>query len=357
MPDSWDYSQPRGKSRNEAHFIPLMTWAISVLCVLVTLASHTSSNAPPNSLWYELGHFGSLPAERIWSGQYLAMLTSVFLHGSPAAIGMTLMHIGFNLSWFLKIGALLEETLHPLFFAAFFISAAVVASGAELAVSGTTGVGLSGVVYAAFGLLYAGRDRFSTWRALGSRDNLKIFVVWGLICVVLTWFGTIRIANAAHFGGLIFGLAVGNLLFAPRKRPAYAVGLVGLVAMFFCSILYLPWQSRWTFHKAGQEAARKNYAAAIGWYHRSIRLGYPEHMAWAGIARVELARDHVDAAEAAVEKMQQALKRDRARQGIPEEEDVESEEPAGPMDGRAPDAGRDNAAPPADPKPSPGDGA
>lgn len=326
MPDSWDYSRRRPEGALSGAQQPILTWLVCGLCVLLTVAHHTSAGMT-GTLWFQIGQFGVLPAEDIWEGHYAALFTSVFIHGNPSSLLNTVVHLGFNMLWFLRLGSLLEATIHPLFWALFFIASAVVASGAELAVMGQTGVGASGVVYALFGLLWAGRMQFPAWRAVATRETFNLFVGWGLFCLFATWMGALRIANAAHGGGFLFGLATGWLFVEKRHRLAGAAALAGLIALTLLSVTWLPWSAAWTEWRGDQALARGQPAAAIDWYRRSIRVGANEPLTWGKIAEVERMRNNPAGVEAAMREMERALQR---TQRGPEGPDNPNRPPAPP---------------------------
>jgi len=75
-----------------------------------------------------------------------------------------------------------------------------------------------------------GRTRLSRLlEKAGDPRDMRLFLVWGVLCIVLTVMHTFAVANGAHFGGLLFGLAVGNLFFS------HAVNRSGFPHSFCCS--------------------------------------------------------------------------------------------------------------------------
>lgn len=259
MPDSWDFAN----KKQERPSPPIMTYALTFVCVAVTLAFYVSKDDRSNP-WYVLGHLGSFPAEYIWAGHYAPLLTSVFLH-------LSFFHILFNMQMFIRLGSVMEETMNPLHYALFIVTAAVIGSGAELAVSGQTGAGMSGVVYAMCGLMWAGRSQIAAWRPVMTRYILNVFLIWGGFCVIATWTNALPVANAAHFGGLLYGFAVGFLFYSQRRRPLWGLVLVALVAVTVTSVTWMPWSEKWTTWKGRQAQTHKQYAEGVGWYYLDIR--------------------------------------------------------------------------------------
>ena len=161
------------------------------------------------------------------------MVTTAFVHGGW-------LHLLFDMLWLVQLGRILENTLHPLAYLGFVVAAAAVGSGCELLIPPhQTGIGMSGVVYAMFGLMWAGRSAFASWASVATPDNLRLFVLWGLFCIAGTYLHFLNIANGAHVGGFLFGLSVGYLFFTLRRHWVWAVPLVLLAGVTVFSAVRL----------------------------------------------------------------------------------------------------------------------
>ncbi len=275
MPDSWDYSQPRERT-SPIPFAPLITGLIIALSIIFTIAFQLP-HGETNTLWDRLARFGTVSPAEMWDGAYYVLFTSVFVHGS-------ILHILFNMMWLYRLGTVLEASLRPWVYALFFITATIVASAVEIVIMGAPGIGASGAVYAMFGLMWAGRGAFPAWRQLATRDNMNIFLVWGVFCIFTTWAGYMPVANGAHFGGLVFGLAIGWLFYSPRRQPLWSIPLTILVVATICSVTWMPWSGPWTWWKGNRELERHHYSNAVTWYHRSIDRGESPDSLWKNIA-------------------------------------------------------------------------
>jgi len=227
MPDAWDFSQKPQRAR-PAFQVPILTYLLLGLSALITVA-YLVPGGEPGGVWDRIGHFGLAESSGAapWS-----LITTIFVHGSP-------LHLLFNMIWLFQLGRILESTLSPVAYLAFIVSAAAVGSGCEVLISGTTGIGMSGVVYAMFALMWAGRGLYPAWAAVATRDNLRYFILWGLFCVAATWLHFLNIANSAHGGGFLFGLCIGFLFFVPRRRWVWAAPLVLLVGVTVFSAIRL----------------------------------------------------------------------------------------------------------------------
>lgn len=319
MPDDFDYSAPR--ERNPLRIstgYPILTHLLCAFCVVITTAYHTS-NSMQGTFWYNLGHFGVQQAHVIWDGRYYALFTSFFVH-------LSILHIAFNMMWMWQLGSLLETSIPRWQYLLFLLSAMLVGSCCELAISGQTGAGASGVVFAIFGLLWAGRGSSVAWRQVANQNNLKYFVAWGLICIVLTYTNVLRIGNGAHWGGFLYGLAVGGLCYAPRRQPLWGFALAGLGAVCVLSLTWLPWTAEWQYYRGWKDLDSKQYTSAIHHFEWALRLDrrpsgvYPIiAYCWQEIGKEAISRhDEKAAAEAeqqllaAIEQMEKTEKSDPA---------------------------------------------
>lgn len=228
-------SRPRG--------VPWLTWLACVLSVTLTVAWWL--NDRPAIGW------GTLPAPFIWSGRWGALVTTVFLHGG-------VLHLLFNLLWLLRLGSTVEQTFGHLEFAVFCLAAAFVSSGAELAVFGNVGVGMSGVVYALFGLVWGARRTLPAFTAVATDDNVRLMIGWMVLCFVMTELNLMNIANAAHAGGLLFGFAAARLLIerpAPvRHRVLAATVVASLITLTVFSVTWMPWSAEWRSWNEARQA-------------------------------------------------------------------------------------------------------
>jgi len=156
----------------------------------------------------------------------------------------------------------------------FVLAASFVSSSVQLGVSGSTGYGASGVVYALFGLMCASRESVPEFaRALGGNTAL-LFWGWLLGCILATRAGIAGVGNGAHVAGLLFGLVVARLVILKTVRRTLALsGTALLVAVSLVPLFWSPWSSTWVGYKAYRAHVAGDYDAAIAGYRRSIALG------------------------------------------------------------------------------------
>lgn len=245
--------------------------------------------------WEALAKFGYLPADSIWDGSYWALITSAFVH-------LEIWHIAFNLYWLWVLGSRLEGEIGSLKFLGFFIVSALVSSSFQLAISGDTGIGASGVVYAIFGFMWPTRHRYARFNEVLDERTIQIFIVWLGFCIVATYLKIWEVGNAAHVSGLLFGSAVAGAFVLPYKPRLMLTGLVTLVGLSIVPLFWCPWNVTWLSHQAYNAHAAEQYDAALVRYNQIINLD-PEN-AWALLNRsyVYEALDKPDEAQADLER-------------------------------------------------------
>jgi membrane associated rhomboid family serine protease len=196
---------------------PVVTYAVAILCGIVYLLE----------LWNRRAVFALLvnPLENLPQGGWLSVLTITLVHGSPSP-----MHIVFNLLAFLALGRVVEQTIGSVRYLLLLVALAWVSSSYQLGLEHVPGIGLSGVVYGVFGFMLGAspRDRLFRWYV---KQNLRVMLGWAVLCVALTHFNILGVANTAHFSGLFFGAICGLAYGLPRFASALWVLAFGLAAM------------------------------------------------------------------------------------------------------------------------------
>ncbi len=252
-----------------------LTAVACLFCIVVFLALGLGGDVS-----WEVGErWGYFPDNVIWEGKPWALITSVFVH-------LEIWHIAFNVYWLCLLGTCLEHTLGSLRWLLFFLGAAWVSASAELLFGGGAGIGMSGVGYALFGFGWVARQKMPRFAEIINDQTAQIFLVWLLLCVALTQFGVMQIANWAHAFGLAFGTAVAAL-FVLRWRPWLpAAALAALVAVSFVPLRWCPLSPIWVSLQATQAQERYDYATAIRWYERSLALGQDPAWVWVNLASI-----------------------------------------------------------------------
>lgn len=153
-------------------------------------------------------------------GELWRLVTSIFPHAG-------LLHLLFNIYWLWVFGSLVEEVYGHLKTAALILLFAVVPNAFEFALL-QGGVGLSGVGYGLFGLLWVLSHRDARFADAVDSKTVQLFVGWFFLCIVATATGVMPVGNIAHGVGAVTGVLTG-IAIADRQRRVEMVVVVSLV--------------------------------------------------------------------------------------------------------------------------------
>ncbi|HEY0946270.1 MAG TPA: rhomboid family intramembrane serine protease [Opitutaceae bacterium] len=209
---------------------------------------------------FEWRRFGISNGYEVFSGDYWTLLSSLFAHVDP-------LHLLFNVYWLYLLGGYAEEHYGRRFYILLVLISGFCASTLELSFTGSTGVGLSGVLYAIFGFLWGETLFTKVPIEVLPKPRVWLFLAWLLFCIGLTESGVMAIGNVAHFTGLVIGLSTA---FARSSRRLAARLLIpGVVGFCGVAIFYSPWSYVWLAsrairaHEAGKWADAERYYSSI----------------------------------------------------------------------------------------------
>src|SRR5262249_42239741 len=157
----------------------------------------------------------------------------------------------------------------PLRYLGLVLASAIVGSSLQLAASGDTGHGASGIVYALFGVMWCARKEVPALaQALGPK-TAPLLWTWLVGCMIATWLGLANVGNAAQVGGLAIGLLSAYCLTprVPRRSPAL-VGIGLLVMLSLVPLFWSPWSAGWVGYKAYKAHVAGDYDKAIAGYRQ-----------------------------------------------------------------------------------------
>lgn len=135
---------------------------------------------------------------------------------TPALLHFSLMHIVFNVFWWVYLGGRFEQRYGSVWLFLAWLVCAVVSNSSQFIVDGPYFGGLSGVVYGLFGLAVV-----LAWQ---NRAH-PLYLPPGLIGFMLFWLLLgysgllwVNVANTAHTAGLVAGLSLGVIMRLLSKR-------------------------------------------------------------------------------------------------------------------------------------------
>lgn len=227
-----------------------------------------------------------------WPQEPWRLFTSCLLHGS-------FLHLGFNVYWTYLLGRIVEPTFGLPKTIAILVFLALISSGAQWAFSGSA-VGLSGIVYGLFGLLWMLQRYKPGFRAVMDQGTAKMFVGWFFFCIVATEMEWMRIANHAHGFGAIAGLLLGLLACAPQIIQAWKaallivlmtllIGVASTVGRPFVNrgdamVLELNIRALDILSLEEEQLDPENYEQVVVLLQRAIELDEKNTMAWHNLA-------------------------------------------------------------------------
>lgn len=233
-----------------------VTWLSISACVAIYLGLlFVDDYQSPETL----AKFGYVGTDRIWGGAWWGLVSSAVVH-------FDVWHIAFNVYWLWVLGRVLEATIGSWRYLAFLISSAAVSSSYQLAVSDTTGIGASGVLYAIYGFMAITRQRYPVFQAVLPWSVIKLFNSWLVLCIVATYLNILNVGNAAHVAGLLFGTGLGWIVLREVYWRTAALGVVMLIVGAFVPLFWMPWSIHWHRYQAYRLHADGKYEAAVGHY-------------------------------------------------------------------------------------------
>ncbi|HWL09200.1 MAG TPA: rhomboid family intramembrane serine protease [Planctomicrobium sp.] len=180
--------------------ITIMT---AVLCLWLTLSTGFGSKTELLAD-LQIATPGSTHLTQVQQGEVWRLVTPIYLHFS-------VMHIGFNLYIFWMLGGVIERVKGSRSLLFLILSIAIFSNLVQFYASGPGFGGLSGVVYGLFGFLWMRSVLLPSDGFFMPQSIVTQMILWAVICVIARDY--IPVANGAHFGGLVAGMALGA---APR---------------------------------------------------------------------------------------------------------------------------------------------
>jgi len=133
---------------------------------------------------------------------------------TPTLLHFGWMHIVFNSLWVWEFGRRIESRLGSINLFGLYVAAAIFSNSVQYFVTGGSIFGgMSGVVYAFLGFIWAGNMVRPRWIEPLPPAIFGFMLAWLIIGMVgaLEILGVGAIANGAHLGGLIIGVILGGV--------------------------------------------------------------------------------------------------------------------------------------------------
>jgi len=153
---------------------------------------------------------------------------------TPVLFHVNTIHLIFNLYWLWVFGTQIEYEFGSGRTLGIYTLLAAGSNAADTAIFGN-GIGLSGVGYGLFGLLWVLSRIDTRFRDSMDKQTVQLMVGWFFLCIVLTVTNMMGVANVAHGAGCILGAllgwTIGTRIPILRLRNATVLGVVFLLCM------------------------------------------------------------------------------------------------------------------------------
>jgi GlpG protein len=184
--------------------VGVLTYILIGICLVVAFYSKLGTNedfvlklfiSDPNPT-----DTGFLP-EIFQHGEFWRLLSPVFLH-------FGVLHLLFNMMWLYQLGCMIEARQSSLQLFLLVVVTGIFSNLLQYVVAGPQFGGMSGVVYALAGYVWIrGKHDRASGLFLG-QQSVTILLVWLVVCFA----GAVGpVANFAHLGGLVSGMAIGRV--------------------------------------------------------------------------------------------------------------------------------------------------
>jgi GlpG protein len=171
--------------------------------------------------WAKLDISPLFETAMIRRGELWRLVTSIFPHSG-------VFHLAFNIYWLWVFGTLVEQEYGHLKTASLIALFALGSGSLEFALA-RGGVGLSGVGYGLFGLLWILSSYDDRFRDAVDQRTVQLFVVWFIFCIVMTVANIFPVGNVAHAAGAVLGILTATALSRPRYRTVIIAGIAAIL--------------------------------------------------------------------------------------------------------------------------------
>lgn len=155
------------------------------------------------------------------------LFTPAVFHGGP-------LHLIFNICWLWAFGTIIESRFGHVAMLGICFLLAVGSVAAELALF-RCGLGLSGVVYGLFGLLWVLSETDPRFEDAVDEKIVELMIGWFILCIVLKVAEVWNIALVSHAAGCILGALLGWTLTA--DQIGHRIGRSSILAATMMLIL------------------------------------------------------------------------------------------------------------------------
>lgn len=257
-------------------YIPVFTLICCIISVVLYVGINLEDNPTTGEALYK---WGAPSVIDIFKGSYWGLISSNFLH-------IEFWHIGFNLYWIWVLGKKIEFECNKPYFILLILSAALISSLSQLSFSNSTGIGLSGIAYALFGFIYIRSKSNEAYQNYLDKRTVNLFFIWLLAGIILTKANIIAVGNAAHAGGMLWGMLMAYLTkFSDSKR---LFGGLSVILIVSSSIYWNPVSTAFLSYQAYEFHKQEQVEKALPLYREILNRDKNDAFAKANIQQLEI---------------------------------------------------------------------
>lgn len=257
-------------------FVPVITYICCLVSVILFIGINLEEQLDD---WTIYAKWGAPSSTDIFNGSYWGLISSNFLH-------VEIWHIAFNLYWLWIFGKKIEFESNKGFYVLLILSSAFVSSITQLSFTDSTGIGLSGIGYSLFGYILIKGKSDDAYKAYLDKKTIRLFLIWLVLCIVLTQFKLWEIGNAAHVGGIIWGMLIAFITrFASYKQ--WLIG-VAVILVLTSSLFWNPFSTAWLSHQAYELHKNQKADEAMEVYKKIISRDPDNVFAKANLKQLEI---------------------------------------------------------------------
>lgn len=216
----------------------------------------------------------------LWKGQIWRIPVSVFHHADVLHLLMNCIALGY-------LGWLLYGTMRVFRYSLFLMSAVLISSMPGFLIEEYS-VGLSGVVYAIFGVLFVVRQHDERVNRFVPDWLVHVGILMLFFCLILTWSRIAPIANLAHFSGFIYGWLVGSVFYGHKRSRRLRIGFCAAHLLLIPAIdmtMHPVWKGRYQWYLADKT---RNQDERLEHLQKAVRCDPSLVHPWHEIARIQI---------------------------------------------------------------------
>jgi GlpG protein len=182
--------------------MPYGVGPLTVLIMAVSIVASGLALTNPDAQLFEMltiSNYRGRELREVMTGEVWRLFTPALLHGGW-------IHLFFNMWWLLDLGSMIEGRQNSRHLLALILVTGILSNLSQWYFAGPNFVGMSGVVYGLLGYIWM-KGKYDPSSGLFLHPQIVLMMlIWFFAC----WFRLIPgIANYAHTGGLVVGMAWG----------------------------------------------------------------------------------------------------------------------------------------------------